>query len=65
MFELDENDNPTRIACRPPAKFFNYKENPFTENIESSEVQYLFKKEDGSLISTFLDKGELFVKSKT
>ena len=64
MFELDENDNPVRIACRPMQKFFNYQENPFTETVFDNDIQYIFKKEDGSLISTYLDKDELFVKSK-
>lgn len=26
MFELDENDKPVRVMCRPMAKFFNYQE---------------------------------------
>lgn len=64
MFEMDENNNPIRIACRPMQKFFNLYENPFTEELLDNEIQYVFAKEDGSLISTFLDKGELFVKTK-
>lgn len=64
MFELDDNNNPIRIAARPPKKFFNLFENPFTENIKDEQVGLAFKKEDGSLISSFIDKGELFLKSK-
>lgn len=64
MFELNENDVPVRIACRPPKKFFNYLENPFTTGIKDDQVGLAFKKEDGSLISTYLDKDELFLKSK-
>lgn len=64
MFELDDNNNPIRIAARPPKKFFNIFENPFTENIKDEQVGLAFKKEDGSLISSFIDKGELFLKSK-
>ena len=29
MFELDDNNNPIRVAARPPKKFFNLFENPF------------------------------------
>lgn len=64
MFELNENEVPVRIAARPPKKFFNIFENPFTENIKDEQVGLAFKKEDGSLISSFIDKGELFLKSK-
>ena len=64
MFELNENEVPIRIAARPPKKFFNIFENPFTENIKDEQVGLAFKKEDGSLISSFIDKGELFLKSK-
>lgn len=64
MFELDDNNNPIRIAARPPKKFFNLFENPFTENIKDDQVGLAFKKEDGSLISSFIDKGEVFLKSK-
>lgn len=64
MFELDDNNNPIRIAVRPPKKFFNLFENPFTEDIKDDQVGLAFKKEDGSLISSFIDKGEVFLKSK-
>lgn len=64
MFELDDNNNPIRIAARPPKKFFNLFENPFTENIKDDQVGLAFKKEDGSLISSFIDKGGVFLKSK-
>lgn len=64
MFEFDDNNNPIRIAARPPKKFFNLFENPFTEDIKDDQVGLAFKKEDGSLISSFIDKGELFLKSK-
>lgn len=64
MFELDDNNNPIRVAARPPKKFFNLFENPFTEDIKDDQVGLAFKKEDGSLISSFIDKGELFLKSK-
>lgn len=63
MFEMGEH-GPVRIASRPMEKFFNLNENPFTMSLELSEVKYLLAKEDGSLISTFIDSGNLRFKSK-
>lgn len=65
MFELDENENPVRIMCRPMEKFFNLGENPMTMDLDLSRLDYALTKEDGSLISTFHDKNILFTKSKT
>lgn len=65
MFELDENDQPVRIMARPMEKFFNLNETPFTMNLDLTQIEYAMSKEDGSLISTFVDKGLLFTKSKT
>lgn len=53
MFELDENDRPIRIASRPPIKFFNAEENPFTMNLDYSKIARVMTKMDGSLISTY------------
>lgn len=63
MFEIDEN-GPVRIASRPMEKFFNLNETPFTMNLDFSKVSLVTAKEDGSLISTFVDAGRLRVKSK-
>lgn len=65
MFELDDNDKPVRIMARPMAKFFNLDETPFTMNLDLSTTLYYMTKEDGSLISSFQDKGYLGLKSKT
>ncbi len=65
MFEIDSDDNPVRIMSRPMAKFFNLDETPFTMNLDLSKVAYGMDKADGSLISTFVDNGILFTKSKT
>ena len=64
MFEV-ANDLPVRLASRPMAKFFNYKENPLTMDIDFHGFQQIMYKMDGSLISTFQHKGEVFFKSKT
>lgn len=65
MFELNEKCQPIRIMSRPMEKFFNYGENLFTLNLNLSEIDYVTVKADGSLISTYIDNGELFLKSKT
>jgi T4 RnlA family RNA ligase len=68
MFELDSNDQPVRLACRPIHKFFNLNENPSTMNLDLSvdNIKLIMDKADGSLISTYLDhEGELQLKSKT
>ncbi|BBI57581.1 RNA ligase 1 and tail fiber attachment catalyst [Escherichia phage KIT01] len=65
MFEMDEN-GPVRIAARPMQKFFNLDENPLTIGLDLSpeNIDLVMAKEDGSLISTFMDRQYLSVKSK-
>jgi T4 RnlA family RNA ligase len=63
MFEMD-GDRPIRIASRPMQKFFNYEENPLTMKLDLSSIDLVMVKEDGSLISTFMDGPYLSVKSK-
>lgn len=65
MFEVDSEGNPVRIMARPMEKFFNLNETPFTMNLDLTKIAYFMDKADGSLISTFVDKGTLFCKSKT
>jgi T4 RnlA family RNA ligase len=65
MFELNKLGSALRVASRPPSKFFNYKENPFTMELDFSNCESITEKMDGSLISTYYERGELFVKSKT
>lgn len=64
MFEMDENDKPVRIMCRPMEKFFNLGECPFTMGLDLDQIDYSMTKADGSLISTFVDKGMVYCKSK-
>lgn len=65
MFEIDEEGNPVRVMTRPMEKFFNLNENPLSMNLDLSQVVYGMDKADGSLVSTFVDKDILFMKSKT
>lgn len=72
MFEMEcetipsEGLIPIRIASMPMKKFFNFRENPFTLDIEFTKhnIANITHKKDGSLISTFIHNGELRLKSK-
>lgn len=61
MFEVSDISNPV-LASLPPQKFFNYEEG----GVDHSACQLGDKmiKMDGSLISTYLHKNQLFLKSK-
>lgn len=61
---LMEDDKPVKIASRPMQKFFNYKENPFTMELDVSSIRLEMSKLDGSLISSYLDSGRVYLKSK-
>lgn len=65
MFEMNDKEKPVRIMSRPMEKFFNLGENPMTMDLDMSTALYFMTKEDGSLISSFSDKGILGLKSKT
>lgn len=63
MFRM-ENDKPVELVSRTPTKHFNYKENPFTMEIDFSKTSLIMDKADGSLISTYLHNDEVNVKTK-
>lgn len=63
MFDVTDEEN-VRLVCRPFKKFFNLGENPFTIDVDYSKYQYCMEKLDGSLISTFIHKGKLQLKTK-
>lgn len=65
MFEIDEKNEPVRIMARPMQKFFNLKECPFTIGLDLTKMVQLMDKADGSLVSSYIDKDYLFLKSKT
>ncbi|AFU63907.1 RNA ligase and tail fiber protein attachment catalyst [Salmonella phage STML-198] len=64
MFEMIDGV-PVRIASRPMEKFFNLNETPFTMNLDLSNAVHMMKKEDGSLVSSYLDGNILRFKSKS
>ena len=70
MFAMTDDDGVKlehpKLVCRPIRKFFNKNENPSVMNltVNSDTIERMEVKEDGSLISTFIHKGELRVKSK-
>jgi T4 RnlA family RNA ligase len=58
MFKVDESGNFLGAAARPPKKFFNAYENPFTmfdKSTPSTDIEVVMDKMDGSIISTFMD----------
>jgi T4 RnlA family RNA ligase len=62
MFELVD-DKPVRLASMPMQKFFNDGEGSVKHDYNT--IVQIMLKADGSLISTYLHKGELRLKSKT
>jgi len=64
MFEVDKLGNAIRLASLPPEKFFNHMENPFTMELDLSEIEEIQDKADGSLITTYMYDGVLQVKTK-
>lgn len=56
MFLMDDDgsNNPIKIVCRPPKKFFNWKENPLTMDLDVRDIVEWMVKEDGSLISSYI-----------
>ncbi|MCK9369753.1 T4 RnlA family RNA ligase [Candidatus Dojkabacteria bacterium] len=64
MFEVDENGEAIRLASLPMNKFWNLGENPLTTNLDLEDIDSISTKSDGSLISTYLHHGELYLKSK-
>lgn len=55
---------PVRLVSLPFEKFFNYRENPFTEEVNWDEAIAVENKMDGSLISTYTQNGEVYLKTK-
>ena len=61
MFEVSDLNN-VRLASMPPQKFFNYEEGGVDHTI--CKLGDKMVKIDGSLISTYIHKGQMFLKSK-
>lgn len=66
-FSVDKNGDMIELICLPMSKFFNLNETPFTMNIDfgSQQDNVIMDKLDGSLISSYVSKGKLYLKSKT
>lgn len=63
MFMLDSTP---KLVSLPMEKFFNLNENPFTMDLDLSDVDFIHDKRDGSLISTYMNaEGKVCLKSKT
>jgi T4 RnlA family RNA ligase len=61
MFEVSDINNPILVSL-PPQKFFNYEEGGVDHTV--CKLGDKMVKMDGSLISTYLHKGQMFLKSK-
>lgn len=61
MFDVTDPEN-VRLASLPPEKFFNYEEGGVNHTL--GKIGDKMEKMDGSLISTYLHNGQLFLKSK-
>ena len=59
------DDGSEELMCLPPEKFFNDGENPFTMDLDWSQVVEVADKLDGSLISTCATPDGFVLKSKT
>lgn len=64
MFSVDDAGDATEMMAWPPEKFFNYQENDFTMTLDLTEVDEVYDKLDGSLISSYMIDGRLMLKSK-
>jgi T4 RnlA family RNA ligase len=64
MFRVTEHGDPVELMALPMEKFFNLNENPFTMNLDLTQVKQILLKADGSLISSYREGPELKLKSK-
>ena len=55
---------PVRVASWCFNKFFNLYENPFTMDLDLSTIDEIAVKEDGSMISSYMIKDQLYLKTK-
>lgn len=64
MFDLSDDHRP-KLVCLPPEKFFNYEEGNGLVKHRTGRLNLQMDKLDGSLISTYLHRSSLKLKSKT
>ena len=66
LFRMNEDlSDAEELVSLPQPKIFNWKENPFTMDVDFDTVAWFEEKADGSLISTFMHNDALKLKSKT
>lgn len=53
-----------RLVALPMEKFWNLHENPHTIDLDLSQINQVMLKADGSLISTYMHKGQFRLKTK-
>lgn len=63
MFEMN-GDTPVSLASFPMFKFFNLHENPSVMDLDFDTINRVEVKADGSLISTYVDNGGVYLKTK-
>lgn len=63
-FEVNRVGIPTRLVALPMHKFFNRFENPSTIDVDMNDIESIEDKSDGSLISSYMHNGQVFLKSK-
>lgn len=63
MFNITVEDRPI-VVCLPMQKFFNANENLMTTDLDFSNAKSIMDKRDDSLISTYIHKGDVALKTK-
>ncbi len=64
MFSIDTETGEIALVSLPFEKFFNHNENPFTMDLDLSDIVEIADKADGSLITTYTHDGVLQFKTK-
>lgn len=64
MFKVTPEGEYIDLVCLPMNKFFNYAEGSVNHDSENTKVLAIHEKLDGSLISSYIHKGQLKLKSK-
>ncbi len=63
-FELNGEGKAVRLVALPMHKFFNRFENPSTMDVDITAIESIEDKSDGSLISSYMHHGQVFLKTK-
>lgn len=63
-FSIDENGDMIECVVLPMPKYFNLRENEYTNDLDLTKSVKIMDKVDGMMISTFIHEGRLEVMSK-